>query len=45
VIAVDHQKDGITVNDVAIAKADILAQNGVIHAIEGVLMPAILAGS
>lgn len=45
VIAVDHQKDGVTVNDVAIAKADILAENGVIHAIEGVLMPAILAGS
>lgn len=44
VIAVDHQKDGVTVNDVAIAKADILAENGVIHAIEGVLMPAILAG-
>lgn len=44
VIAVDHQKDGITVNDVPIAQADILAENGVIHAIEGVLMPAILAG-
>lgn len=45
VIAVNHQKDGITVNDVPVAKADILAENGVIHAIDGVLMPAILAGS
>ncbi len=44
VIAVDH-KGGIRVNNVAVGKADILADNGVIHAIEGVLMPAILAGS
>lgn len=43
VIAVDHE-GGVTVNDVAIAQADILAENGVIHAIKGVLMPAILAG-
>lgn len=43
VIAVDHQ-GGIKVNDLAIAQADILAENGVIHAIEGVLMPALLAG-
>lgn len=44
VIAVEHQ-GGITVNDIAVTKADILADNGVIHAIDGVLMPAILAGS
>jgi uncharacterized surface protein with fasciclin (FAS1) repeats len=43
VIAVDHQ-GGIKLNDVEIAQADILAENGVIHAIEGVLMPALLAG-
>jgi uncharacterized surface protein with fasciclin (FAS1) repeats len=43
VIAVDHQ-GGIKLNDIAIAQADILAENGVIHAIEGVLMPALLAG-
>ena len=44
VIAVDHQ-NGIQVNGVAVTKADILADNGVIHAIDGVLIPAILAGS
>ncbi|MBE9010086.1 fasciclin domain-containing protein [Pseudanabaenaceae cyanobacterium LEGE 13415] len=44
VIAVDHE-GGIKVNDVPVTKADILADNGVIHAIDGVLMPAILAGS
>lgn len=43
VIAVD-QSNGITVNDVRVLKTDILADNGVIHEIEGVLMPAILAG-
>ncbi|MBD2078752.1 fasciclin domain-containing protein [Leptolyngbya sp. FACHB-17] len=44
VIAVGHQ-GGIKVNDIAVTKADILADNGVIHAIDGILMPAILAGS
>lgn len=44
VIAVEHQ-GGVKVNDIAVTKADILADNGVIHAIDGVLMPAILAGS
>ncbi|HTL88195.1 MAG TPA: fasciclin domain-containing protein [Leptolyngbya sp.] len=44
VIAVDH-KDGIQVNGVSVSKADTLADNGVIHAIEGVLMPAMIAGS
>ncbi|MBW4420102.1 MAG: fasciclin domain-containing protein [Myxacorys californica WJT36-NPBG1] len=43
VIAVDHS-NGITVNDVRVLKTDILADNGVIHEIEGVLMPAMLAG-
>ncbi len=44
VIAVDHQ-GGIKVNDIPVTQSDILADNGVIHAIGGVLMPAILAGS
>lgn len=44
VIAVEHH-GGITVNEIPVTKADILADNGVIHAIDGVLMPAILAGS
>lgn len=43
VIAVDHS-NGITVNNVRVLKTDMLADNGVIHGIEGVLMPAILAG-
>ena len=43
VIAVDHS-NGITVNNVRVIKTDLLADNGVIHAIEGVLMPAMLAG-
>ncbi|MER3433349.1 MAG: fasciclin [Leptolyngbya sp. ERB_1_1] len=44
VIAVDHG-DSIRVNDIRVTQSDILADNGVIHAIDGVLMPAILAGS
>ncbi|MBD1847153.1 fasciclin domain-containing protein [Cyanobacteria bacterium FACHB-63] len=44
VIAVEHQ-GGIKVNNIAVTKTDILADNGVIHAIDGILMPAILAGS
>lgn len=44
VIAVEHE-GGIKVNDIPVTESDILADNGVIHAIDGVLMPAILAGS
>jgi len=44
VIAVDHS-GGIRVNNIPVTQSDILADNGVIHAIDGVLMPAILAGS
>ncbi|MBW4542535.1 MAG: fasciclin domain-containing protein [Myxacorys chilensis ATA2-1-KO14] len=44
IIAVDHSSNGITVNDVRVLKTDMLADNGVIHEIEGVLMPAIVAG-
>jgi uncharacterized surface protein with fasciclin (FAS1) repeats len=43
VIAV-NQSGGITVNDTRVLKMDILADNGVIHAIDGVLMPAMIAG-
>lgn len=44
VVAVDHD-DTIRVNDMVVTQMDILADNGVIHVIEGVLMPAIVAGS
>ena len=43
VISVE-QNNGITVNDTPVTQMDILSDNGVIHAIDGVLMPAIVAG-
>lgn len=43
VIAVDHEGDQILVNSVKVLKTDILADNGVIHVIDGVLMPGLLA--
>jgi uncharacterized surface protein with fasciclin (FAS1) repeats len=43
VIAVDHTSE-LKVNDVKVLKLDILADNGVIHVIDGVLMPAMISG-
>lgn len=43
VVAVDH-RDGIRVNDAKVTRFDILADNGVIHAIDTVLIPAMVAG-
>ncbi len=43
VIAVAQQKDGMTVNGTRVLRTDILADNGVIHAIDGVLMPAMVS--
>lgn len=43
VVAVDHE-NGVKVNDANVIQTDILADNGVIHAIDAVLMPAIVAG-
>lgn len=44
ILAVSHSNGTVKVNDATVIKADILADNGVIHVIDGVLMPAILAG-
>lgn len=44
VIAVEQTNGSIRVNDATVLKTDILADNGVVHAIDTVLMPAIVAG-
>jgi uncharacterized surface protein with fasciclin (FAS1) repeats len=41
VVIIEHD-DGIKVNDARVTKMDILADNGVIHVIDAVLMPTIL---
>lgn len=38
------QADGFKVNDAKVTKLDILADNGVIHVIDTVLVPALIAG-
>jgi uncharacterized surface protein with fasciclin (FAS1) repeats len=43
VLAVDTAQ-GYQINQANVVQADILADNGVIHAIDAVLMPAVLAG-
>jgi uncharacterized surface protein with fasciclin (FAS1) repeats len=43
VIAVEHGQ-GVKVNDANVTKMDILTDNGVIHVIDAVLMPAIMMG-
>lgn len=42
ILAVDH-KNGVHVNDALVTQTDILTDNGVIHVIDAVLMPALLA--
>jgi uncharacterized surface protein with fasciclin (FAS1) repeats len=44
VIAVDRTDGQVKVNEATVIQTDILADNGVIHAIDRVLMPAVLAG-
>lgn len=43
VVAVDHA-EGVHINDANVLETDILADNGVIHVIDTVLMPAMVAG-
>ena len=42
IIAVD-KSDGVKMNDARVIQQDILAENGVIHIIDTVLMPALVA--
>ncbi|MBW4472758.1 MAG: fasciclin domain-containing protein [Stenomitos rutilans HA7619-LM2] len=44
ILAIDHSNGRIQVNDATVTQMDILADNGVIHIVDRVLMPAILAG-
>ncbi|HEY9618558.1 MAG TPA: fasciclin domain-containing protein [Microcoleaceae cyanobacterium] len=44
VIAVEQQDQRITVNQAKVIEQDVLTDNGVIHTIDRVLMPALLAG-
>jgi uncharacterized surface protein with fasciclin (FAS1) repeats len=38
-LLVDGTGDGVTVNGIAVSTADVAASNGVIHVIDGVLLP------
>lgn len=44
IVAVDSADGKVKVNDANVVKTDILTDNGVIHVIDTVLMPAIVAG-
>ncbi|MBD2459494.1 fasciclin domain-containing protein [Oscillatoria sp. FACHB-1407] len=41
-VAVEQAEDGVRINDSRVLQMDILAENGVIHVIDGVLMPVIM---
>ncbi|MBH8555016.1 fasciclin domain-containing protein [Nostocaceae cyanobacterium CENA357] len=44
ILAIESTNGVIKVNDASVLKTDILADNGVIHVIDAVLMPAMVAG-
>ena len=44
IIAVESQSGKVKLNDANVIEENILADNGVIHVIDSVLMPAIIAG-
>jgi uncharacterized surface protein with fasciclin (FAS1) repeats len=44
VVAIESQDGKVKVNDATVVQTDILADNGVIHVIDSVLMPAMVAG-
>jgi uncharacterized surface protein with fasciclin (FAS1) repeats len=44
IVAIQHSPDRIRVNDAIVTSIDTIADNGVIHAIDTVLMPGILEG-
>ncbi|BAY23326.1 beta-Ig-H3/fasciclin [Calothrix sp. NIES-2100] len=44
ILAIESAKGAIKVNDANVLKTDILADNGVIHVIDKVLIPALVAG-
>jgi uncharacterized surface protein with fasciclin (FAS1) repeats len=43
IVAIEHH-NGVTVNGTKVLQTDILSDNGAIHVIDGVLMPAMVAG-
>ncbi|MEB3219323.1 MAG: fasciclin domain-containing protein [Nostocales cyanobacterium 94392] len=45
ILAVESQSGKVKLNDANVIEKDILADNGVIHVIDSVLMPAIVAGN
>ncbi|MBW4635354.1 MAG: fasciclin domain-containing protein [Iphinoe sp. HA4291-MV1] len=44
IVAIDSDNGKVKVNDANVLKTDIITDNGVIHIIDAVLMPAIVAG-